>query len=150
MIVRFVPGGVLKLSLASQNAAYAVFLEVLPYIAFYSGSLRLEELQRSEANPLFIIAVQRSAYSHGRWGRLLYRVPKEHLPGIPAFFRQNPMDLSDCEIVTASGESRSASQEECVGLERSAVWSAEHVESRLEDHYANRQNAFLESMKLKL
>ena len=42
---------------------------------------------------------------------------------------------------------RLAIAEECVGLERAAVWEPEHVEDRLRDHFAGRSNRWVESLK---
>ena len=47
------------------------------------------------------------------------------------------------------GKIRSASKEECLGLERAAVWEPSHVEERIVDYYAGRKNQWLESLKLK-
>ncbi|MFH5230226.1 immunity 26/phosphotriesterase HocA family protein [Antrihabitans spumae] len=42
-----------------------------------------------------------------------------------------------------------ATIEECLGLERVAVWDPEHVEDRLRDHFDRRQNKWVESLRLK-
>lgn len=41
-----------------------------------------------------------------------------------------------------------ATYEECVGLERAAVWDPEHVESRLLDHFEGRENKWVRLMSL--
>lgn len=43
----------------------------------------------------------------------------------------------------------SATRAQCAGLERSAVWDAEHVEDRLRDRRAGRLNKWAESLALK-
>ncbi|MEI7895193.1 MAG: hypothetical protein WCI05_19005, partial [Myxococcales bacterium] len=48
-----------------------------------------------------------------------------------------------------AGTERPATREACVGLERAAVWSAEHVESRLSDQLAQRPNKWAEQAHLK-
>jgi hypothetical protein len=150
MAVRFTPGGVLRVPLPDDHVAYAVMLAVSPYIAFFGADEGLAEHRPPDRQPLFVVAVQKNAYSTGGWGRILFRVPEEDLPQIPSFFRQDAMRLEDCEIVTARGGTRKATPAECVGLERSAVWAAPHIESRLLDHFASRPNAFVESMRLEL
>lgn len=47
-----------------------------------------------------------------------------------------------------SGE-RPATFEDCQHLERAAVWSAEHVEDRLRDHFDGHPNKWVESLRLK-
>ena len=48
-----------------------------------------------------------------------------------------------------NGKIRSATKEECLGLEREAVWDPEHVEERIRDHYAGRKNRWVESLRIK-
>ncbi|MER7274755.1 hypothetical protein ABT369_09885 [Dactylosporangium sp. NPDC000244] len=101
-------------------------------------------------DPLFVIAVMRSAYSAGRWGHALGRLPEKTLPAIPPVFRQE-VGSGACSIVEPGHSTRlPVPREECLGLERQAVWSAEHIESRLSDHYEGRPNVFVESLKVKL
>lgn len=150
MTVRFMSGGVLKVPLPAKRAAYAAMLAAFPYVAFYGEDDGLAGCRAPSGQPLFVVAVQKNAYSGGDWGPILFRLDEVDLPQIPSFFRQNVMNADDCVIVDASGATRNASPSECVGLERSAVWAAIHIESRLQDHYASRPNAFLESMRLKM
>ncbi|MFG2044867.1 hypothetical protein [Dactylosporangium sp. NPDC048998] len=149
MAVRFTPGGVLRVPLPDDDVAHAVMLAVSPYVAFYGGEEGFAENRLPDRPPLFVLAVQKNAYSTGGWGSILFRVREADLPEIPLFYRQDAMRPQDCEIVNARGATRKATPAECAGLERSAVWAAPHVESRLSDHFANRPNAFVESMKLK-
>jgi hypothetical protein len=41
-----------------------------------------------------------------------------------------------------------ATLDECVGLERAAVWSAEHLEDRLRDHFAGVPNKWSTSLEI--
>lgn len=148
MAVRFSPGSVLQVPVGDGRSAYALMLGVRPYIAFFPDGQSDSEILGSA--PLFVVAVHNSAYSRGRWGAVLRRIAPGDLPEIPLFFRQNSMNLKDCEITDAHGELRQATPEECVGMERSAVWEAEHIEERIADLYAGRVNAYVESMKVEL
>ncbi|MGP3923606.1 hypothetical protein [Streptomyces sp. 8N616] len=153
MAVRFTVGGVLEIPLSGGRVAYGEMLATRPYLAFFAGGPATGEKGAQEAlqhEPLFIVAVHKSAYSQGRWGSFVHRAPKDELPAVPEFFRQNAMNLADCQITDALGNTRPATPQQCVHLERSAVWEAEHIESRLEDHYAGRPNAFVESLRVKL
>ncbi|WLW52620.1 hypothetical protein [Streptomyces sp. YU58] len=150
--MRFQVGAVLRVPLLSAEPAFGLMLSVRPYMAFYVGdeaAYQAEMRTGFTVSPLFVVAVHNSAYSSGQWGNVLYRVVPKMLPEIPVFFRQNIMNAADCEIVDSGGGVRKASPDECISLERSAVWSAEHVEARLRDHFAGRPNAFVESMKVK-
>jgi hypothetical protein len=44
---------------------------------------------------------------------------------------------------------RTATAEECQSLEQAAVWSPEHVEDRLRDHFDGRPNTWVESLRPK-
>ncbi|MFH9083693.1 hypothetical protein [Streptomyces sp. NPDC017673] len=137
--------------LPDGRGAYGVMLTTRPYMAFYEDTAVVADKPISfEKGPLFIVAVHASAYSTGRWGPIVGRVLKGSLPSAPAFFRQNVLNLADCVVVDAGGLETKVAPEACVGLERSAVWSAEHIESRIADQYAGRPNVFVESMKVKL
>jgi hypothetical protein len=41
-----------------------------------------------------------------------------------------------------------ATRKGVVALERTAVWSAEHVEDRVRDEYSGRENKWLQSLRL--
>lgn len=150
MAIRFTVGGSLRFSTSENNTAYGVMLNVRPYMAFYRESSVDEAAGQSSDDPMFIVAVHNSAYSKGRWGDFVGKVPSASLPAIPPFFRQNAMNSYDCTISYVDGTQNKASPLECVGLERSAVWEATHIESRIDDFYAGRPNEFVESSKVKL
>jgi hypothetical protein len=150
VVVRFTVGGVLRISTAENNVAYGIMLDLRPYMAFYRESaVDLTEVRLRE-KPMFIVAVHNSSYSKGGWGGIIARISRESLPSIPPFFRQNVMDSSDCDIAYADGTWKKANPGECIGLERISVWSAVHVEKRIDDLCADRPNAWAESMKVKL
>ena len=46
-------------------------------------------------------------------------------------------------------ENRPASIDECEGLERDAIWSPEHIEDRLRDHFDGRPNKWVKSLRPK-
>lgn len=151
--MRFQAGAVLRVPLPYGGPALGLMLSTRPYMAFYAGDEAAQQAaQQADLNvsPLFVVAVHNSAYSKGGWGDVLYRIAREKLPEIPLFFRQNVMNAADCEIVDAGGGVRKAIPDECLFLERSAVWSAEHIEARLSDYLAGRPNDFVESMKVKV
>jgi hypothetical protein len=95
----------------------------------------------------FRIAVHKSAYNKGRWPRVgTISVPPALLKPAPTFMRDalNPNEYS----IYLNGEIRPATREECIGLERMAVWEPEHIESRLSDHYAGRPNAWVQQLAI--
>jgi hypothetical protein len=152
LAIRFTLGSIFRIQVPVDKFAYGVMLVTRPYMAFYSDvPAGVESGRRGfDGESLFVVAVHKSAYSDGRWGSPIFRVARDFLPPVPLFFRQDVINLENCEIVDHEGSTRQAEPTECVGLERSAVWSAEHVETRLLDHYEGRKNAFLASMDVKL
>ena len=97
---------------------------------------------------LFRVAVHKYAYNKGRWlkvGKL--EVPNELLKAVPKFI-QDALHPERFEIYL-SGNVLPATRDECVGLERAAVWDPQHIEDRLRDHYSGIQNKWVESLRLK-
>lgn len=68
---------------------------------------------------------------------------------VPDSFLQDPVPPFNCRIIDVAGNIRPVTVQECEGLERAAVWEAEHVAERIRDHYAGRPNVHLERMKLR-
>jgi hypothetical protein len=101
--------------------------------------------------PLFVVLVTRAAYSTGRWGRPLRLLPENEIIPIPKFFSQGVINKFDCKIIDPVAHRKvTANPSECIGLEREAVWSPEHIESRILDTYAGRPNIYAESLQPKL
>jgi hypothetical protein len=147
----FEPGAVLRIELGDQSHTYARMLAKGSWIAFYDGRVTVAEdpVEITKRPVLFALYVSDLAYERGRWLKV-GNVPLEVAPiPIPKQFIQSPPYLT-CEIIDESWNTRSASPEECIGLEHAAVWEAEHVEERLRDHYAGRPNPHAENAKVRL
>jgi len=148
---RFEPGAILRIDVEGPRHAYARMLSDHPYVAVY------DELTEAELSPAevvkrpvqFVVGVFDGAYKTGRWPKVGVVPPDAAPVAIPEFFRQDMFNPDDCTIVDHLGNTRPATPAECAGLERDAVWDADHVVQRLLDHDANRPNAFLEHLKLK-
>ncbi|XVU20913.1 hypothetical protein ACQPZJ_26975 [Actinoplanes sp. CA-054009] len=136
---------------AGRFRVLAVMADRSPYVAFYACRGEFDDFDIKDfdaGDPLFVIAVMRSAYSSGRWGHSLGRLPETAVPTVPPVFRQE-IGSGACSIIDPGRSTRlSVPKEECVGLEREAVWSAQHIESRLSDHHEGRPNIFVESLKV--
>jgi Domain of unknown function (DUF4259)/Immunity protein 26 len=149
---RFEPGAMLRVGLEDGTHTYARVLSRSPYLAVYDArrsddDVDVEQIVRSPV--LFVVAVSAAAYRSGRWQRVGWVPPLAAAVAIPEFFRQDIFDPRQCQVVDHLGRERTATPQECVGLERDAVWAAEHIEERVRDHYQNRPNAHLEAMKLR-
>ncbi|WP_156365697.1 hypothetical protein [Nocardiopsis sp. NRRL B-16309] len=148
--MKFSPGSLFKIKVGGDEYAYALMLAEFPYVAFYGKDVSIDDAGALEGSPMFVVAVEKSAYAAHGWGEFLHRIPKGNLPGIPRFFWQSPVRKNDCKIVEPIKHRVPAKPSECIGLEAEAVWSFEHIESRIIDSYAGRPNHFVESLRVKL
>jgi len=141
-------GSIVEIPLPNGRKGYARVLKN-PLMAFYSveseESLSPTEILRQPV--AFKLWVMNSAISSGRWSVIGHAPLEAELETIPWFFKQDA--ISKAFSLYQSGIERPAAKEECEGLERAAVWSAQHIESRLEDHLEGRTNKWLDAMKLK-
>lgn len=108
----------------------------------------------ADAPVLFVLPVMNKAITSGRWPTVGRRPLTDAERTTPVrFCKQDPItgSLSVAWVDPVSSEYRTipASREDCEGLEREAVWSPEHVEDRLRDHFAGRPNKWVESLRLK-
>jgi hypothetical protein len=65
-------------------------------------------------------------------------------------FTQDIVDTKNCTIVDEHGSEWAVRPEECIGLERVAVWEASHVKERLLDALMCRPNRWAEALKVRL
>lgn len=96
---------------------------------------------------LFFAAVMHSAIRSGRWPVVGHVLRDDGLRTPPKFI-QDPLDARKFSIYE-DGQIRTASRQECLGLERAAVWTPERIEGRLLDHYMGHKNEQLESFRIK-
>jgi hypothetical protein len=139
-------GSIAEIRLPSGRKGYARVLKN-PLMAFYAvQSERSLSPTEIVGHPIaFKVWVMNSAISSGRW-TVIGQAPLEAaLTVLPWFFKQDA--ISKTLSLYQNGIERPATREECDGLERAAVWSAQHIESRLEDHLQGRINKWFEALK---
>jgi hypothetical protein len=148
--LRFDPGAVLRVPLDDEWHTYARMLSDSPFLAYYDCRTREEipdprEIVKSDV--LFVVAT-----SYHRWGHRWTRVGMVPLAdadvAIPLRFVQPDGAPERLRLTDHLGNEWPATYDECVGLERAAVWHPELVEERLNDHYAGRPNDELASDRL--
>jgi hypothetical protein len=149
MVVRFMPGGVLRVPLEGGRFAWAVMLGRAGYLAFYRADAGQDPATALAEGPAFIVSVVTRAYSQGRWGEIVERLPKADLPPVPLFFRQTWTRPSECFLVDPDENLTPVTPEECEGYEREAAWAAEHVEMRLDDLYAGRPSKVVAASRVR-
>jgi hypothetical protein len=84
------------------------------------------------------------------WELIGWRKLEEQLSQPIVQFMQDIGNFRDCTIFDTVGNSRRAEPQECVGLERSAVWEEVGVEERLLDTFMGRPNDDVERLKVRL
>jgi hypothetical protein len=141
-------GDILHIDLGGGTFSVAVVLKE-PLIAFYNCFFT--EGQKIDlaldCPALFKLWVMNSAIESGRWRVVGNTVLNAYMEEPQQFFKQDP--ISKKYSLTVDGEDgQIVSKEACEGLERAAVWSAEHVEDRLRDFHAGVPNKWVESLKL--
>lgn len=150
MAIDFQPGALFRIPIG-EDFGYGMMLSEFPYMAFYGKDFDFVESDNALRDPLFVAMVIKGAFSTGRWGMPIRVLPASAIPRIPLFFRQSVTNKRDCTIVDHEARRTvKATPQECIGLEREAVWSPEHIEARFEDYYADRPNIYAESLKPKL
>jgi hypothetical protein len=97
----------------------------------------MERIIRSRV--LFLVAVMDSAVKTGKWVVVGHSNLPPELATLPPKFIQDAIRKDQFSIYE-NGKTRLATREECVGLSRASIWSAEHVEERIVDHFAGRPN----------
>ncbi len=146
---RRVVGAVLQVPLGDGSHVYAQTLAEADFAFFDHRSDRSVSVPEVVVMPvLFRVAVHKSAWVDGRWPRVGAADVRPDLTKPTARFIQDPLHPSRFQIYVA-GEIREASKQECVGLERCAVWDPQHVEDRLRDHYAGRTCRWVESLRIR-
>jgi len=144
-------GTFLRIPLADGTFGYGRVLEDSFY-AFYDYRTREPEfdLEAIASKPvLFSISVRRRPGSD-KWESIGGRELDARVAQPVVQFMQDLADFRKCVIFDTAGRERSATPEECVGIERAAVWEPHHVEARLLDAFEGRQNETAQRLSVRL
>jgi hypothetical protein len=112
-----------------------------PYIAFYNYKTTepSDDLDEIESKPvLFTQAVR--LFGYDRWANIGQRELRGEVAQPVARFMQDLGDYRKCVIFDSVGMEKQVAPEECIGLERAAVWDPHHIEERLLDTFEGRPN----------
>lgn len=144
-------GAVLSINLDNGKIAYARVVKDASYAIYDLISdtlLAIDEVVKHEI--LFIVAVYENVVTSGRWKIIGQMKLEDNLLKLPLKFIQDELDSTKLELYDPNtGDIRNAKRKECLGLERAAVWEAEHVEERIMDNYRGKTNVWVEQLKLK-
>jgi hypothetical protein len=79
-------------------------------------------------------------FDYTRWANIGHRELEGEAAEPSIFFMQSIENYRNCTIFDSAGMERSATPEECVGLERASVWDPPLIETRLLDTFEGRPN----------
>jgi hypothetical protein len=146
-------GDIVSIELGDGSFAFARALEV-PLKVFYTirsaTRVPIDQIVRQPV-AFKIWAREKEGLQSGKW-RIEGNIALSHEERQPVpFFKQDILDPTSIAIYMSNshGEETPAAWEEIQGLESVAVWESHHVEDRLRDHFAGRQNKWGESLKPK-
>ncbi len=144
------PGSFFRINLADGSFGYARSLES-PYSAFYKHrtSIPDSDLDLIASSPiLFKTAVRHLALDS--WELIGWRELEAPLTQPLVRFTQDVGNFRRCTIFDTVGNERTAEPQDCVGLERAAVWEQDSIEERLLDALMDRPNADEERLRVRL
>ena len=147
---RITLGALVEIDLGNECRAYGRVISKSE-LAFYhvkacsKGNMGLQEIYDSPV--AFIIPVMNSAIKSGRWKIIDKRALEANFLTARFYFMKDLQTNEYSIYRNDDGSTRPASEAECAGLERAAVWEPEHVEDRLRDLFDNRVNKWVEQLK---
>ena len=139
-------GAIVKIPLENDYHTYARILETR--LAFYNvrtkNDMEIEEIVKKPI--LFTIIVYDEIITKGHWTKIGKKLPIENNPEFSKPFYME--DIWQKKLWICKGlEKIEATKEEITSLESYTVWDYENIQERLNDHYANRKNEYVEDMK---
>jgi hypothetical protein len=149
--IRYKLGDVVRIPLEDDYHTYARVVKKY-HFAYYDIHVQapISDMRDITNHPiLFVLPCHSMAIEEGRW-EIVGHVPLSEKPiAIPDYFMQDIIDPTKLQIRSYPHSLRPATPEECEGLERLGVWAVNHIEDRLNDHFAGRENIWVEMQKLK-
>lgn len=146
-------GQIIKIDLHNGSQALGLVLDE-PLVAFFDREFKDVFDYDIEKLPVaFILMVMNNAITSGRWEVLEVKEVPHTLQAKPKFCKQDEIsgDISIYQEIDelAPYYERPAEPAEWHNLETAAVWEAEHVEDRLRDHFAGRDNQWESQLRMR-
>jgi len=140
-------GDVLKIDLGNGVFGFGRILDS-PLMGFYDLQSReaVSIVDVVKSPMLFRVWVMNYAVKSDNW-EILGNLPLEDALKVkPRFFKQDPLNKK--YSIYYDSKDTPAAREDCIGLERAAVWNPEHVENRLRNHFAGVPDPMTERLKV--
>jgi hypothetical protein len=143
-------GNILSIPLSDGDHGYGFELaHGLVVVVNYKGKKDLPAQEVARIEPLFKVYVMDYAVKKGRWPVVGHVELAEFWLQPQKFYRQDALDPSQLFIRTSEGVETPTDLQGIQGLEKAAVWDPEHVEVRIQDHFAGRPNISLKALQLR-
>jgi hypothetical protein len=149
---RWTKGAVVAVPLGEADFAFGQMLEEPEYVFF---ALRRPEVslptpEEVVAAPvLFRLWVMRQAHAGGRWSKMGQATIAPALAEQVLRFNQDPLRPTSIVLTYDGVSGTPCDVDACKDVERAAVWDPSHVEDRLRDHFAGRQNRWEKSLRVR-
>lgn len=142
-------GSIVEIDLKDGNCCYAQILDEGLVFFDLRTKGRLSEFEvLSDCPVLFFLSVYRDVISQGKWLKVGKLPLRKEFEVLPMQFIQDNLNPDRFELYNPNtGEITKTTKDKVIGLERAAVWEANHVEDRLRDHYDDQPNIWLEQLK---
>ena len=142
-------GSLIRISLGNGFDAFARVLD-RAQVAFYDCFVQHDQPIPGNiysAEILWTFAVMKPAFSSPDWDVVDYKPLEPELLINREYFIKDKLSGKYSIYSSMNGSMTPSTFEACKNLEPAAVWSANHVEDRLNDHIAGVPNVWVESMK---
>lgn len=131
-------GSLIQIQLEGGSSAYGQVLNKSSLAIFNSNKSSVYHLEKIlKLDVLFIICVENpAAFRAENWHLLGKKDIRQDLAILPNNFIQDALNPKEFSIYNPNtGDSVQATKEDCIGLERAAVWGSVHVEERILNHF---------------
>ncbi|WP_281322744.1 Imm26 family immunity protein [Flavobacterium aestivum] len=131
-------GSILEINIDDRYYAYVQILDKGGYAFFdYKSEKHLTDLSILQEKPiLFIVGVYEDVVKKGHWLKVGKLDIRQELEIQPMQFIQDAQHPDRFEFYNPNtGDITPTTKDKVKGLERAAVWDANHVEDRIRSHY---------------
>jgi len=150
---RIIEGSILEINIENQYFVYAQILKKglgYAFFDFKSFEKLIDISILNKAKVIFIVMVYNDVITKGIWVKIGKLDIRDELKELPMQFIQDSQNPSNFEIYNPNtGEISKATKEQCLGLECTAVWEANHVEDRIRDYFNSIPNIWVEQLNIK-
>ncbi len=107
----------------------------------------IEDPLRVDERPILFRQAVRGA---GAWTDIGWRALTGESAKPVVRFMQDLTDFRKCTLFDSAGMERIVTPQDCVGVERAAVWEPRHIEARLLDYFQGRPNEMELRLRVRL